>query len=329
MAKYDLVTFGETMVRLSPPNFKRIEQTSSLDVNVGGAEMNVAVAVARLGLDAAYISRLTDNPLGRLIRNKARELGVDTSHILWTDADRAGIYFLEFGASPRPSAVIYDRANSAISKIKPGEVDWKSIFSDCRLFHTSGITPALSDSAAEATKEALKAAKDAGVTTSIDLNYRARLWNEDKAQTVMTELMEYTDILECTEEDTFRVFKIKGKDYKEVAGTLTDKFGFSIVGITLRETISVWRNKWTALAYSEGKFYETATYDIEIVDRVGAGDSFTAGMLWGYLKGDLQKGVDLGVAFSALKQTTPGDLNFTTIEEAERIMSGAGLRIVR
>ena len=165
--QYDLVTFGETMIRLSPPNFRRLEQTNLLEVNVGGSELNVAVAAQRLGLRTAYVTRLTNNPLGRMIANKAREHGVDTSHIVWTDGDRVGVYFVEFGASPRPNSVLYDRRDSAMAKIKPGEVDWDEVFSQARHFHTSGITPALSPTAAEATKEAVRKAKEAGPVVEV------------------------------------------------------------------------------------------------------------------------------------------------------------------
>jgi len=314
---YDVVTFGEAMIRLSPPYFRRLEQTNLLEVNVGGSELNVAIGVSRLGLKSAWISRLPLNPLGFLIRNKAREQGVDTSHIIWSKNDRAGLYFVEFGASPRASKVLYDRKNSAISQIKTGEVNWKNILKETKLFMVSGITPALSEPAKEVVKEVVKEAKKAGCKVAIDLNYRAKLWSEKKANKCMSALMEDTDLLFTTEEDTFRVFGIKGKDYEEVAEKLNDKFGFEVVAITLRENISVWKNKWTAIAYSKEKIYKTKTYELEIVDRLGGGDSFTAGCIWGYLKGNLQKGVDYGVAFSALKHSIPGDINWVNIEEVE------------
>lgn len=326
---YDLVTFGETMVRLSPPNFQRLEQTNLLEVNVGGSELNVAVAAQRLGLRTAYVTRLTRNPLGRMIANKAREHGVDTSHIVWTDDDRIGIYFVEFGASPRPQTVLYDRRDSAMARIKPGEVDWGEVLQDARAFHTSGITPALSSTAAEATKEAVRKAKESGVLVSIDLNYRARLWPPEKARQVMTELVEGADILITTEEDTERVFGIKAESYEEVAKILADRFVIRAVAITIRETPSVWRNTWTAIAYADGELFRGPVYDIEIVDRVGAGDSFAGGFLFGYLTDGPEAGVQYGVAISALKQTNPGDLCWATREEAERLLGGGGLRIVR
>jgi len=293
--------------------------------------MNVAVAASRLGLSAAYVTRLPKNPLGRMIRNAARLHGVDTSHIVWSDGDRAGLYFMEYGAAPRRSAVLYDRKNSAISRISPGEVRWADIFSKTKLFHTSGITPALSSSAAEVTREALSAARAAGIITSIDLNYRSKLWSEAEAQACMTGLMEFTDVLITTEEDTYRVFKIEGGDYNEVAEKLHSRFGFKVVAITLRQNISVWKNNWTAVAYDGERFYDDQTYELEIVDRVGGGDSFTAGFLYCYLtKGDIQAGVRYGNACCALKHSCPGDLNWCTLEEVESLIAGAGrMRIDR
>src|SRR5579859_6973567 len=237
---FDVVTFGEAMIRLAPPHFQRLEQTHSLDVQVGGGELNVAVGVRRLGLTSSWISRLPRNALARLLENRARQAGVDTSQIVWTEGGRLGLYFVEFGAAPRPSSVLYDRAYSAISTIKPGDVDWKKVFAGAKWFHTSGITPALSDSAAAVTREALEAAKRAGITVSYDLNYRGKLWSPDKAQTVQEPLMEFVDVLITTEEDTSVVFKIKAggaeeaagfeavsaDPYKQVAQRLLEKFGF-------------------------------------------------------------------------------------------------------
>jgi 2-dehydro-3-deoxygluconokinase len=325
----DVITFGETMVRLSPPDYRRLEQTHLLDVSIGGAEWNVAVDLSRLGISTGWVSRLTDNALGRMIRNKAREHGVDTSHIVWTKEDRNGIYFVEFGATPRPSSVLYDRAHSAISRVKPGEVNWAEVFKDAKWFHTSGITPALSPDAAKVTAEALQAAKKAGCKVSYDLNYRARLWTEEEARKYQEPLMEHIDVLLSTEEDTRKVLGITGKDYREVARKLADKFKFEVVCITLREDVSVLRNRWTAIAYAGGKIYDDRTYDVEIVDRVGAGDSYTAGFIYGYLTGDVDKGVKYGNAFSALKHSIPSDANWATLPEVENLLKGGGLRISR
>lgn len=320
----DLVSFGETMIRLSAPDTQRLEQATSMDLHVGGSESNVAVAVKRLGLDTAFVTRLTENPLGRMVANKIREHGVDVSGIEWTDQDRVGKYFLEFGANPRPSSVIYDRANSAISNVRKGTINWDSIFSDARLFHTSGITPALSKSAEAVTEEAMQAAKSAGLEVSVDLNYRSKLWSQAEAKKCMTRLMDYTDILVTTEEDTERVFDITGESYEEVAKKLAEEFDFDVVAITLRDNISMWRNDWTAIAYEDGKIYDDMTYELELVDRVGGGDSFTAGFLYGYLTGDAEKGVKYGNATSAIKQTNPGDMNWCTHEEVESLAEGGG-----
>jgi 2-dehydro-3-deoxygluconokinase len=281
---YDIVTFGEAMVRLSPPNFQRLEQARKLDLNVGGAELNVAVGVTRFGMKSAWVSKLPKNALGWLIRDRAQEFGVDCSHIVWSDQGRAGIYFVEFGASPRASSVLYDRSHSAISMVQPGEIDWARIFSGSKHFHVSGITPALSASAAQVTAEALKAAKKAGCTVSYDLNYRKKLWSPADARRIQEPMMEEVDILITTEEDTNVVFGIKEKDYETVAEKLAQTFKFKIVAITLREDLSVWRNNWTAIAYHDGKIFRDRKYEVEIVDRVGAGDSFTAGFLFGWLK---------------------------------------------
>ena len=327
---YDVVTFGEAMVRLSPPNFQRLEQARKLDLNVGGAELNVAVGVTRFGLKSTWVSKLPKNGLGYLIRDRAQEFGVDCSHIVWSDKGRAGLYFVEFGASPRASAVLYDRANSAISMVQPGEIDWAKVFTGSKHFHLSGITPVLSASAAEVTIEVLKASKKAGCTVSYDLNYRKKLWSPADAKKIQEPMMGDIDILITTEEDTNVVFGIKEKDYEAAAEKLAKTFKFKIVAITLREDLSVWKNNWTAIAYQEGKIFRDRKYEVEIVDRVGAGDSFTSGFLYAWLKEkDVQKGVQYGNAFAALKHTIPGDFNWNTLEEVEAQLKGAGLRISR
>jgi 2-dehydro-3-deoxygluconokinase len=327
---YDIVTFGEAMVRLSPPHFQRLEQTQSFDVHVGGAELNVATGVTRFGLKSAWVSKLPKNGLGYLIRNRAQEFGVDCSHIVWSDKGRAGIYLVEFGSSPRASSVLYDRANSAISMVQPGEIDWGKIFAGSKHFHMSGITPALSASASETTAEAMKAAKKAGCTVSYDLNYRKKLWTPTDAKKIQEPMMENVDILITTEEDTNVVFGIKEKDYETVAEKLAQTFKFKAVAITLREDLSVLRNNWTAIVYQDGKIIRDRKYEVEIVDRVGAGDSFTAGFLYGWVKlMDVEKGIQYGNAFAALKHTIPGDFNWSTLEEVEAQLKGAGLRISR
>lgn len=326
---YDVITFGEAMVRLAPPQFRRLEQAQSFDVQVGGAELNTAVALARLGRPAAWISRLTNNPLGRIIANRAREAGVGTEHIVWTDDDRVGLYFLEFGAAPRASSVLYDRRGAAIAGVRPEMVDWTKLFADAKWFHVTGITPALSTSAAETTRSALQAARAANVSTSIDLNYRAKLWNTDEAYRWMHAFMSLCNVLITTEEDTEKVLRIRGKDYEDVAAQLAATYAFDTVAITLRENPLVWRNSWTAIGYQNGRLFRTRSYEVEIVDRLGAGDSFAAGLIHGLLDGDLQKGLDFGVAASALKHSIPGDFNWITRDEVESMLKGGGLRISR
>jgi 2-dehydro-3-deoxygluconokinase len=326
---YDIITFGEAMIRLSPPNFLRLEQAHSLDLKVGGAELNTAVGLARLGRSAAWISRLTDNPLGRLIANRAREAGVSTEHLVWTKDDRVGVYFLEFGAAPRASSVVYDRKGAAIASIRPGTVPWASIFPGVKWFHVTGITPALSASAAATTREALEAAKAAQVTTSIDLNYRVKLWTTAEAGKWMSEFMPLCDVLITTEEDAEKVFGITGKDFDEVAVKTAEKFKLKTVAITLRENPLVWKNSWSAIAWHGGKIYRTRTYEVEIVDRLGAGDSFAAGFIHAALDGDVQRALDFGVAASAIKHSIPGDFNWVTRDEVESLLKGGGLRISR
>jgi 2-dehydro-3-deoxygluconokinase len=326
---YDVITFGEAMIRLSPPNFRRLEQASSLELLVGGAELNTAAGLARLGRSTAWVSRLTRNPLGWLIANHTRAVGVSSDHIVWTDEDRVGVYFLEFGAAPRASSVLYDRKGAAIANIRPGMVNWPAVFTGAKWFHVTGITPALSPAAAETTREALRSARAQGVQTSMDLNYRAKLWSQAEAGRCMTELMQYCDVLITTEEDTERVFQITGKDYEDVAAQLARRFPLRVVAITLRENPLVWKNTWTAIAYQEGKLLRTRTYEVEIVDRLGAGDSFAAGLIHGLLDGDLQKGLDFGVAASAIKHSIPGDFAWITRDEVEALLKGSGMRISR
>ncbi len=326
---FDVVTFGEAMIRLAPPNFRRLEQAQTLELQVGGAELNTAVGIARLGRAAAWVSRLTQNPLGRLLANKAREAGVNTDHIVWTDDDRVGVYFLEFGAAPRASSVLYDRQGSAIAAIRPGMVPWSHVLAGAKWFHVTGITPALGTGAAEATREALQAARAAGLKTSIDLNHRVKLWSNAEAGRWMTEFMQWCDVLVTTEEDTDRVFGIKGKDFEDVAAQLARRFPLDTVAITLRDNPLVWKNRWTAIAVRAGTVYRTRTYEVEIVDRLGAGDSFAAGLIHGLLDGDVQKGLDWGVAMSAVKHTLPGDFAWVTRDEVEAVVKGGGLRISR
>lgn len=316
---FEVVTFGEAMIRLTPPGFQRLEQTDSLDVKVGGGELNVAVGVSRLGLQSAWVSALPTNALGRMIRNKAREQGVNTDFVVWHEEDRCGLYFLQMGSAPRPNAVMYDRTNSAISKLQPGEIDWDAVFEGAKVFHVSGITPALSANCCECTMKSLQKAKEHGLFVSYDLNYRKRLWTTEEAAAAQEPMMQYVDLLITTEDDTNEVFGHQGEP-ASVAQELKERFDFTAVAITLRRIDTVWTGGWTSLIYAD-KLYEDVTYDLEYVDRVGGGDSFSAGCLYGWLTfGDWQKALQYGNAFSALKHTNPGDINWSTLAEVERLI---------
>jgi 2-dehydro-3-deoxygluconokinase len=320
---FDLISFGEAMIRLSPPDFKRLEQTTTLDVNIGGAELNVAIGVSRLGLKSSWVSRLPDNPLGRMIANKARELGVDISHVVWEIQGRAGLYFLEFGATPRPSSVTYDRAGSSFSSIQPGEFNWDQILKGVKCFHVTGITPALSTSAADVTVEALKKAKKQGCTVSLDLNYRAKLWDPQTARNTLTPMMKYVNILITTSGDARAIFGLEAQNDDRLARILLEQFPLDIVAVSIREGSSVWKCRWSGIARTRDAAYVTRTYDIDIVDQLGRGDSFAAGFLYGYLPAaDVQMGLDYGVAYAALKHSFPGDFNWCTRQEVDALMAG-------
>jgi 2-dehydro-3-deoxygluconokinase len=336
----DLVTFGEAMVRLTPPAFQRLEQAHNLDVHVGGGELNVAVAAARLGISSRWVSRLPENALGRMIANRAREHGVDL-HVEWSADDRAGLYFAELGAAPRASSVLYDRAGSAISRVKPGSIDWPSAFDGARWFHVSGITPALSESAAKVTAEALVAAKNAGLTVSYDLNYRSKLWSAEKARAVQEPLMEHVDVLMTTEEDTRVVFgigadesdsydRVDAESYSQIARTLEKRFELRAVAVTLRENPRVLLNSWTAIVAADGGIYRAPRYEVEVVDRIGAGDAFSAGLIVARLENSgWEASVRFATATSALKHSIPGDFCIVTRKEVEQLMRGASLRVSR
>jgi 2-dehydro-3-deoxygluconokinase len=320
---FDVVTFGEAMVRLTPPLFQRLEQATELWMHAGGGEYNVAVGVSRLGLSSAWVSALPNNPVGRFVRNKAREHGVNTDFVVWHERQRCGLYFLEMGAAPRPNAVLYDRADSAIAKLLPGEVDWDGVFAGARAFHVSGITPALSPSCCAETLVALQKAKEHGLFVSYDLNYRKNLWSTEDAALAQEPMMQHVDLLITTEDDANEVFGHQGEP-AQVCRALKERFGFTATAMTLRRIDSVLRHGWTSIVYAD-RLYEDVTYELENVDRVGGGDSFSAGCLYGWLTlRDWQAAVAWGDAFSALKHSNLGDLNFATKEEAERLMKSWG-----
>jgi 2-dehydro-3-deoxygluconokinase len=336
----DLVTFGEAMVRLTPPAFQRLEQAHSFDAYVGGGELNVAVAAARLGVASRWVSRLPENALGRMIANRAREQRVDV-HVEWTADDRAGLYFAELGAAPRASSVLYDRAASAVSRVTPGGIDWASVFEGARWYHVSGITPALSDNAANVTAESLAAAKKAGLTVSYDLNYRSKLWSAKNARAVQEPLMEHVDVLITTEEDTRVVFGIGGdsrddyahvdaESHAEVARALEKRFELSAVAITLRENPRVLLNSWSAIVAADGKVHAAPRYEVEVVDRIGAGDAFSGGLIVSRLENrGWDEAVRFATATSALKHSIPGDFCLVTRAEVDQLLRGTSLRVSR
>ncbi len=325
----DVIAFGEVMVRLAPPHFQRLEQARSLDVEIGGAELNTAAGLVRLGRSAAWVSRVPDNPLGKLVTNRVREIGVSDQFVQYADDGRCGVYFLEFGAAPRASSIVYDRKDSAISRVHRGLFDWPAIFAGAKWFHVSGITAALSTGAAEAVDEAMHAARDAGVKVCFDLNYRAKLWTRERAAQVLGLLLPLCDVLIASEADAEFLFGITGDDFTEVAEALEEKFGVKTVAGTRREASLVWRNRFAAVGYSAGQTYESAWYEVEIVDRLGAGDALAAGLIHGLMDNDLKKGLDYGAAMGALKHTIPGDLPWLTKDEVEAAIQGQGLRIRR
>jgi len=324
------------MMRLATPGFLRLNQTSVLEMTFGGGEANVAVSLAQFGEDATFITRLPKNDVGETCLQRLRGLGVDTKGIL-RGGDRMGIYFLETGASQRASTVTYDRASTAISTIDPAEIAWDKILKGAEWFHFTGITPALSDSAAQAALEGAQAAKKLGLTVSCDLNFRKKLWTSEKAGKVMGGIMEYVDICIANEEDADKVFGIKASGtevtegkidhsrYIQVAKKLTERFKFKGVAITLRESFSASHNGWSALYFTGGKEHFSRRYDIQIVDRVGGGDSFAAGLIHALGKKlSPQDAIQFAAAASCLKHTIVGDLNLIRLSEVEALLAGDG-----
>jgi len=329
-----VITFGEIMLRLAPEGYYRFVQAKNYGATFGGGEANVAVSLAGYGIDAAYVTKLPKHEIGQAAVNNLREFGVDTS-LITRGGERVGIYYLEKGASQRPSKVIYDRANSAIALAKETDFDWDKIFAGADWFHFTGITPALSDSTASICMAACKAAKSKNISVSCDLNYRANLWSREKAGEVMSKLMEYVDLCIANEEDSADVFGIKasGSDvasgkishdgYKEVAAALKKRFGFKQVAITLRESISANDNIWGSMLHAENDFFFSKKYTVHIVDRVGGGDSFGAGLIYANLQGmSSQDGLEFATAASCLKHSIEGDFNLVSVDEVKKLTAG-------
>ena len=334
MAK--VVTFGEIMMRLQTPGYKRFIQAQSLEVEYGGGEANVAVSVANYGMQACFVTKLPENPIGDACLAQLRKMNVCTKHIA-RGGERLGIYFAEKGASQRASNVVYDRAHSSIATATPEDFDWEAIFQGADWFHFTGITPAISDEAAAISLMACKKAKEMGVKISCDLNFRKKLWTSEKAGKVMGELCEYVDVLIANEEDAEKVFGIKAaatditsgelsdEGYKDVCRQLVDRFGFEKVAITLRESISASVNNWAALLYDGGEFYKSKKYTMNIVDRVGGGDSFGGGLIYAILSDySSQDVIEFAVAASCLKHSIEGDMNLVSLAEVKNLMKGDG-----
>lgn len=329
-----IITFGEIMLRLAPEGYYRFVQTDKYGATYGGGEANVAVSLANYGMDVGFVTKLPKHEIGQAGVDSLRRFGVDTTYIT-RGGDRVGIYFLEKGASQRPSKVIYDRAGSSIATADKSDFDWNKIFEGVDWFHFTGITPALGDNIADICLEACKIAKEKGIKISCDLNYRKKLWTKEKAGKVMDKLCQYVDVCISNEEDASDVFGIKAENtdvttgevnhegYKEVAKQLVDRFGFEKVAITLRSSISANDNNWAGMLYNGKEYSFSKEYKMHIVDRVGGGDSFGGGLIYACLNDfTLQETINFAVAASCLKHSIEGDFNQVSVEEVLKLAGG-------
>lgn len=332
-----IVTFGEIMLRLSPPGFQRFGQARSFDVIYGGGEANVAASLATFGLPVEYVTRLPNNDIGDACLSFLRQYGIGTGYII-RGGERLGIYFLEMGSAQRGSKVVYDRSGSALATIRPGMVDWRAVFAGADWFHWTGITPAISEGAAQVCLEAVQIAKEMGLTVSCDLNFRRKLWQWGKAPSeVMPELVGLCSVAIGNEEDADKVFgirapeadvtkgKVEAEGYAHVCSQLAARFpGLETIAITLRGSLSASHNTWSGVLWHAGDFYTAPNYAITpIVDRVGGGDSFCAGLIYGLRTYPTkQQALDFATAASCLKHTIWGDFNLVTVSEAEKLMGG-------
>lgn len=327
-----VVCFGEIMLRLSPPGYERIVQAKSFNIIYGGAEANVAVSLSNYGVNASYVTKLPDNLIGDACRNEVRKYGVDTSGIV-RGGNRLGIFYCERGASMRPSNVIYDRAGSSIAEAQPEDFDWEKILDGADWFHFTGISPALGDNMAAIVLKACETAKAKGITISCDVNYRKKLWSRQKAAEVMLGLMKYIDVL-INPADLFELHaegadmtSSEGfeKECRQLAPMIAEQYGVKTVAFTLRESLSASDNGWAGLLYDGCEFYKSRHYDMHIVDRVGGGDSFAAGLIYGLINNlGGQNSLEFAVAASALKHTVEGDFNMVSVKEVMTLMGGDG-----
>ncbi|HDS30309.1 MAG TPA: sugar kinase [Firmicutes bacterium] len=325
-----VVNFGELMMRLTPSGENPILHASSFDVHFGGSEYNVAAGLSSLGYRTRFITRLPDNSIGKRAYREILANGVRVADDIFSKSGRMGIYFLEIGASPRPNKVVYDRSGSSFALSYAKDFHWSEYFDGASWFHVSGITPALSDDLRKATSEAITVARKMNLRISFDINYRTKLWTAQEARYTLQPILEQCDVITTTEEDLERVFAIKGETPREIADKARAMFGAEMVAITLREMITVRRNRWGGCGICDTGFYQSSMYDIDIVDRVGAGDSFTAGIIAGMLDGNPEYAIELASAFSAIKQTIPGDVCTASKADAEALIkSGEAGRIQR
>ena len=336
MEKKKFVGFGEMMLRLAPDGYLRFSQADNFNLNYTGAEGNMAIALAYMGMPAEMVTKFPDNEIGRCAKRMLTKFEVETDHIAW-GGERLGVYYLERGASQRPSKVIYDRKHSSIAEADPSDFDWDDIFKDAGWFHFTGITVALSKNMQEICKQACVAAKKHGVKVSCDLNYRKSLWTTEEAQSVMKPLMQYVDVCIANEEDSEKVLGVKADNtditsgklnvdgYASLAKNLTDTYGFETVAITLRESISASINNWSAMLYTGGETYLSRKYTMQIVDRVGGGDSFASGLIYARLNDfDNQKAIEFAAGASCLKHSIEFDFNLSTVDEVMNLIGGDG-----
>ena len=331
-----IVCFGELMLRLNPEGYLRFVQADRFVVSFGGGEANVAVSLAHFGKDVAFVSKFPMHEIGEMAVRALRKESVDTSMVV-RGGDRIGVYYLEKGASQRASKVIYDRAGSSIATAKREDFDWEKILDGASWFHFTGITPALGENVAEITLDALKMCRKLGVKVSCDLNFRKKLWTSEQAGKTMGELCQYVDLCIANEEDADKVFgihpaqndveggKLNREGYLDVARQLTERFGFGTVAITLRESISASDNNWAAMLYQNGEAFFSKKYAVHIVDRVGGGDSFAGGLLYGINEGlGAQETIEFAVAASCLKHSVEMDFNYVSVEEVRALANGNG-----
>jgi 2-dehydro-3-deoxygluconokinase len=323
-----VVTFGETMLRLSPPGYQRLTQAERLEIAIAGTESNMAAVLAQLGVQTVWLSRLPDNPIGHLVAQRLRALGVDVGHVSWDSDSRLGLYFVEPGVTPRPTRVYYDRKGSAMSRWRPGEWDWYTLLQGANLLHATGITPALSASCLEATREALQIAREMGVPVSLDLNYRSLLWSPQQARRALEPLLALVQVLIVSPADARAVLEVDAEDV-QMAAKVQQRYGVPMVATPLRDQQLATMGRRYSVVATEGKVWQSEGCPFEVVDPIGSGDAYDAGFLYGYLQGDIELAMRCADVLSALKHTVPGDVLFTSPEELQQLLQGIPRGIVR